>query len=153
MKSLLRRLAGPSILIVLAAAFLSPAQADDRFQRYFDSVSRCGVVGYCKTTASDILMRGPTGGTRDAFERLNRQDYCEGLPRGRTCRQHYRPRGAIPQIYVDVVPAPVYRRASTRTTPSAHVRWCSDRYRSYRAADNSWQPFKGARRVCNSPHG
>lgn len=152
MKSLLRRLAGPFIFVTLAFACASPAQADDRFQRYFDSVSRCGVVGYCKTTASDILMRGPTGGTRGAFERLNRQDYCESLPRGRTCRQHYRPRGAIPQIYVDAVPAPVYRRAAPRAAPSVHVKWCTERYRSYRAADNSWQPRKGSRRLCNSPY-
>lgn len=32
-----------------------------------------------------------------------------------------------------------------------HVDWCYERYRSYRAKDNSYQPDKGPRKVCNSP--
>ena len=36
---------------------------------------------------------------------------------------------------------------------NAHVQWCYDRYRSYRAFDNSWQPNYGPRRECNSPYG
>lgn len=35
---------------------------------------------------------------------------------------------------------------------SAHVRWCYDRYRSYREWDNSWQPYNGPRRQCISPY-
>ncbi|WP_299816592.1 BA14K family protein [uncultured Roseibium sp.] len=33
-----------------------------------------------------------------------------------------------------------------------HVAWCSDRYRSYRAQNNTFQPFKGQRRLCSSPY-
>lgn len=36
---------------------------------------------------------------------------------------------------------------------NAHVRWCYDRYRSYRASDNSYQPYNGPRRQCRSPYG
>lgn len=36
---------------------------------------------------------------------------------------------------------------------SSHVEWCYDRYRSYRAYDNSFQPYYGQRRQCNSPFG
>ncbi|WP_315920204.1 BA14K family protein [Mesorhizobium sp. SP-1A] len=36
---------------------------------------------------------------------------------------------------------------------NSHVRWCSERYRSYRAYDNSWQPYNGPRRQCVSPYG
>ena len=36
---------------------------------------------------------------------------------------------------------------------SAHVEWCYDRYRSYRAYDNTFQPNYGQRRQCNSPFG
>ena len=36
---------------------------------------------------------------------------------------------------------------------SAHVRWCYDHYRSYRASDNTYQPYHGPRRQCNSPYG
>lgn len=34
----------------------------------------------------------------------------------------------------------------------AHVRWCYDRYRSYRASDNTFQPYNGPRRQCISPY-
>ncbi|MBL4917642.1 BA14K family protein [Szabonella alba] len=34
-----------------------------------------------------------------------------------------------------------------------HVNWCHDRWRSYRASDNSYQPYNGPRRVCSSPYG
>ncbi|MBN9274986.1 MAG: BA14K family protein, partial [Mesorhizobium sp.] len=35
---------------------------------------------------------------------------------------------------------------------SAHVRWCYDRYRSYRAWDNTFQPYNGPRQQCWSPY-
>jgi hypothetical protein len=34
----------------------------------------------------------------------------------------------------------------------AHVRWCYDHYRSYRASDNTYQPYNGPRRECVSPY-
>lgn len=33
-----------------------------------------------------------------------------------------------------------------------HVDWCYRRYRSYRASDNTFQPYNGGRRECYSPH-
>lgn len=35
---------------------------------------------------------------------------------------------------------------------SSHVNWCANRYRSYRAYDNTYQPYGGPRRQCNSPY-
>jgi hypothetical protein len=35
---------------------------------------------------------------------------------------------------------------------SAHVQWCYDRYRSYRASDNTFQPYNGPRKQCRSPY-
>jgi hypothetical protein len=35
---------------------------------------------------------------------------------------------------------------------SAHVQWCYDRYRSYRASDNTFQPYNGPRQHCYSPY-
>jgi hypothetical protein len=35
----------------------------------------------------------------------------------------------------------------------AHYQWCDQRYRSYRAVDNSFQPYHGPRRACVSPYG
>jgi Ni/Co efflux regulator RcnB len=34
----------------------------------------------------------------------------------------------------------------------SHEEWCYDRYRSYRAYDNTYQPYNGARRQCYSPY-
>ena len=42
--------------------------------------------------------------------------------------------------------APVYR------TGSSHTEWCYNRYRSYRAYDNTYQPYGGPRRQCYSPY-
>ena len=39
-----------------------------------------------------------------------------------------------------------------RSIGSAHVQWCYDRYRSYRAYDNTYQPYDGLRRQCYSPY-
>ena len=35
---------------------------------------------------------------------------------------------------------------------SRHVQWCSERYRSYRASDNTYAPRAGIRAQCNSPY-
>lgn len=35
---------------------------------------------------------------------------------------------------------------------SNHEAWCQARYRSYRAYDNSFQPYSGPRRECLSPY-
>ncbi len=39
-----------------------------------------------------------------------------------------------------------------RNYGSAHVDWCSSQYRSYRASDNTFQPYNGGRRTCMSPY-
>lgn len=36
--------------------------------------------------------------------------------------------------------------------PAAHIRWCAAHYRSYRVADNSFQPYHGPRQPCWSPY-
>lgn len=35
---------------------------------------------------------------------------------------------------------------------SRHVAWCEDHYRSYRASDNTFQPYHGPRQECRSPY-
>lgn len=42
-------------------------------------------------------------------------------------------------------PAPAYGG-------DAHVQWCYDHYRSYRASDNTFQPYVGPRKACVSPY-
>jgi len=35
---------------------------------------------------------------------------------------------------------------------SRHVQWCSERYRTYRASDNTYVPRAGVRATCSSPY-
>jgi hypothetical protein len=58
-------------------------------------------------------------------------------------RPYYRPR----VIYRS---RPVYRTGIRMS--NAHIRWCYDRYRSYRAYDNTFQPYNGPRQQCYSPY-
>lgn len=51
-------------------------------------------------------------------------------------------------IYV----APRYRYRHRVRASSAHYDWCHARYRSYRAWDNTFQPYHGPRRQCISPY-
>jgi hypothetical protein len=41
---------------------------------------------------------------------------------------------------------------ATTWRSTAHADWCSRRYRSYNAQDNSYRPYGGGRRVCKSPY-
>ncbi|WP_246660184.1 BA14K family protein [Rhizobium sp. FKL33] len=38
-------------------------------------------------------------------------------------------------------------------TGNPHRRWCRNHYQSYRAYDNTFQPYSGPRRQCISPYG
>ncbi len=44
-------------------------------------------------------------------------------------------------------PVPPARRLT-----AAHIEWCFDHYRSYRAYDNTYQPYDGPREQCWSPY-
>lgn len=45
--------------------------------------------------------------------------------------------------------APVYRE---RRVGNDHIQWCYGQYRSYRASDNTFQPYNGPRQQCYSPY-
>ena len=47
---------------------------------------------------------------------------------------------------VYVQPAPVYR-----SLPAQHYNWCYRKFRSYHQPSNTYQPYSGPRRYCNSP--
>ncbi len=55
--------------------------------------------------------------------------------------RYYAPRTYAPRTY-----RPAYYGGN------AHVRWCFARYRSYRAYDNTFQPYYGRRQACLSPY-
>ncbi|WP_327289285.1 BA14K family protein [Sinorhizobium americanum] len=83
------------------------------------------------------------------------------LPRYPSYGSRYQ--GLRPDISVGpgaTVGGPLPGTAGTRMRPrreirldlNAHLRWCLKRYASYRFDDNSYQPFRGRRRQCNSPY-
>lgn len=55
--------------------------------------------------------------------------------------------GAIANSQPRYAPAPRYYRGA-----SSHTQWCANRYRSYRAYDNTFQPYNGPRQQCYSPY-
>jgi hypothetical protein len=54
--------------------------------------------------------------------------------------------GALAQPYYAPSYAPSYAYGG-----DAHTRWCYSQYRSYRAWDNTFQPYYGPRRQCIAP--
>ncbi len=57
-----------------------------------------------------------------------------------------------PHYYDDYYYAPP-RRVYRGGLSAAHIRWCSARYRTYRAWDNTYVPRRGVRAICRSPFG
>lgn len=47
---------------------------------------------------------------------------------------------------------PSYPNYRPRGLSQAHYTWCHRKYRSYRAYDNTFQPYHGPRRACRSPY-
>jgi hypothetical protein len=58
-------------------------------------------------------------------------------------RPYYRDRYVVRRV----VPRAVHRGYG-----NSHVSWCYNRYRSYRAFDNTFQPYNGPRQQCYSPY-
>ncbi len=108
--------------------------------------------------------RGSNFGPRRGFYRNNNGYYYNGYRGYRGYRNGYRrhndfwfPAGAfiagalIGGALAD--PDPYYApRRVYRGGGNTHVSWCYNRYRSYRAYDNTYQPYDGPRRQCYSPY-
>lgn len=98
---------------------------------------------------------GPVFGGHSDYRRHWRGDDW----RWRRHYRHHRPRyyGGGSGIYLGLgLGVPAYRYVEPRRVyrggSSAHVRWCYNRYRSYRAWDNTFQPYNGPRQQCWSPY-
>lgn len=48
--------------------------------------------------------------------------------------------------------APRHYRRHRHSSSAAHVRWCQNRYRSYDVYTDTFQPYHGPRKRCNSPY-
>ncbi len=104
-------------------------------------------------------VRGPAVRGGRAF---NRGGYWRGHRGYRSARPGYRYRngfwfppaafaaGAILGGALAGSSGPAY--AAPRGLGPEHYEWCDDRYKSYRASDNTFQPYEGPRQECNSPY-
>lgn len=105
------------------------------------------------------------GGRPGPYYRHHRRHYRDGY-RGRHYGRYYRHRhhhgsnaGAIigglaaGAIIGGALAQPRYAPPARRYVgASSHTEWCYNRYRSYRAYDNTFQPYNGPRRQCYSPY-
>ena len=101
--------------------------------------------------ATGLIIGGIIAGSnrRGGYYCVN--GYCNGRYYGP--RRYYRPYPTYgPRPYYRRAPryrpAPVYRSRLSR----AHYNYCFAKYRSYRAADNTFQPYHGPRKPCRSPY-
>lgn len=98
--------------------------------------------------AGAIIGGAIIGGAIANSNRRSRNRHCH---RG-YCHRHnyqYSDHRHRPAVYNP----PRRRRPARRNYGNAHEDWCFDRYRSYRAYDNTFQPYNGRRRSCRSPYG
>lgn len=94
---------------------------------------------------------------RDRFERRGGRYYLNGKRGYNQPRRGYRQHQGYwfpPSAFIAgaIIGGALDNQSAVRSG-SAHVRWCQNRWRSYRAYDNSYQPYNGPRRVCTSPYG
>ena len=92
---------------------------------------------------------------RDRFERRGNQAYYNGHRGYRDRRPGYRQHNGWWFPPAAFIAGAIVGGAAQQQAPrmsNAHVRWCHERWRSYRASDNSYQPYNGPRRACVSPY-
>ncbi len=94
----------------------------------------------------------------------NGQNHChDGLgchSHGGANRYHYHDAyGNVLYQQVVAPPPPPQRRIIIQQQPAggqypqAHYNWCFGKYKSYDPGSNSYQPYGGPRRLCQSPYG
>lgn len=88
--------------------------------------------------------RGPP---RYNHHRKGHQDWNGHRPH----RKWDRPHRPYYQPHFRPAPPRHHRERGYRAGGNRHISWCYDRYRSYRASDNTFQPNYGPRRLCYSP--
>lgn len=90
-------------------------------------------------------------------ERRNGRYYYNGHRGYRERRSGYRhyngywfPAGAF--IVGAIIGGALNNAQPSSSYGSPHVRWCDDRYRTYRSSDNTFMSSAGYRKECNSPY-
>jgi hypothetical protein len=134
----------------------SSASASERYWRGQDTFCGSGGGTDCPTAINRYGHREYRDYRRDYRrhgEYRHRDHYRRDYRRYHGQRRYHGGPGIGIYLGVPVVPDYAPRRAYREVGPSdAHVRWCHNRYRSYRAWDNTFQPYHGPRQQCWSPY-
>ncbi|MDF1778959.1 MAG: BA14K family protein [Rhizobiaceae bacterium] len=151
MSGLLRNLTLAIVGLVLVAATVTSAEAGKRYRSNNGANFAAGI-------ATGLILGGIVSQNRRPryYECYN--GYCNGRYNRRPA---YYPNSVHPRYYRR--PPPVYYAPRPRRyyAPApriqagwtrAHYAWCDARYRSYRAYDNTFQPYHGRRKQCRSPY-
>ena len=105
--------------------------------------------------AVQFRRRGDDWSRRDGFYRRGNEAYYNGHRGYYERRRGYRRyNGAWFPLAAFATGAIIGGAVADRPVRygGGHVEWCANRYRSYRAYDNTYQPYNGPRRQCNSPY-
>ncbi len=94
---------------------------------------------------------------RDRFERRGNRAYYNSHRGYRERRPGYRRHNGFwfpPAAFIAgaIIGGALNNTVTVRPSGSAHIQWCHNRYRSYRASDNTFQPYNGPRKQCYSPY-
>lgn len=172
MKKLLSGLCASTLAFSLAASSMLPANAAPMFvPERAPALEIQNVQSNGEVRRLRRALRQDRRGDRREARRERREDrrdrrverrgdgyYYNGRRGYRYARQGYREyngfwfpaaaflAGAIVTGAVNSQPRVVVRQGGS------HVDWCYNRYRSYRAYDNTFQPYNGGRQLCYSPY-
>ena len=140
----MKRFLGATAALLLAGtmAATSITEAEAHWKRGIPHRHRGGDV------AAGVIGGLILGGVIANANRRSRNRHCHYD----YCHRHsyrYSDHSHEPVVY----DPPPRRRRVRRDALDAHEEWCYDRYRSYRAWDNTFQPYRGGRRKCRSPYG
>jgi Ni/Co efflux regulator RcnB len=157
MKKILKAVGAVAISAIMAATTFVPAQAM-QVERPAVPVSKSTADRPTQVQHRTKVVRGH-GGHRGYYRDRRGHSYYNGHRGYRDYRRGYRRHNnawypAAAFLGGAIIGGAI---ANSQSAPrvrsgSSHVQWCYDRYRSYRASDNTFQPNNGPRRQCNSPY-
>lgn len=142
---------------VLAASFALPVSAAPMFVPAAPQASSNVVqVQSPRELRRDREVRRHNQDRRGRFERRGNHYYYNNHRGYRERRPGYRYHNGFwfpPAAFIaGAIIGGAINNNVVRPAGSAHVQWCYNRYRSYRASDNTFQPYNGPRKQCYSPY-
>lgn len=160
MKKIWNSVGAVAISAVMAATTFVPAQAAMRLERPSAPVSSNVAEQPTQVQHRTKVVRGHGGGHRGYYRDRRGHSYYNGHRGYRDYRRGYRRHGnawypAAAFLGGAIVGGAIANSQAAprvRSGGSSHVQWCANQYRSYRASDNTFQPYNGPRRQCNSPY-